>query len=158
MGSLHWIHAPNYKAWSVHPKGTYVSSSIFGEKTGVWKCDKESLRMLQLSRLEWINYLDLYKAFQPLLCLSSNVCLEYFDKQNLRVLQHPRCQWLLVYHIYIYIYIHSGEYLNIRLSTGVLSDHFHGQVGEHWSDAFQWCLFQMPFFVGSIFKWCWKNL
>lgn len=105
MGSLHWIHAPNYKAWSVHPKGTYVSSSIFGEKTGVWKCDKESLRMLQLSRLEWINYLDLYKAFQPLLCLSSNVCLEYFDKQNLRVLQHPRCQWLLVYHIYIYIYI-----------------------------------------------------
>ena len=21
MGSLHWIHAPNYKAWSVHPKG-----------------------------------------------------------------------------------------------------------------------------------------
>lgn len=106
MGSLHWIHAPNYKAWSVHPKGTYVSSSIFGEKTGVWKCDKESLRMLQLSRLEWINYLDLYKAFQPLLCLSSNVCLEYFDKQNLRVLQHPRCQWLLVYHIYIYIYIY----------------------------------------------------
>ena len=74
MGSLHWIRAPNYKAWSVHPKGTAGFLPPFSvRKQGFGNVIKRGKRMHQLSRLEWINYLDLYKAFQPLFCLSPNV-------------------------------------------------------------------------------------